>query len=92
MAATTSSGAQPEIDIVGADRAPVATTVFYTGSIKWSAGSWHARLSMLVRLQIRIVTGAVLHPLGGYLLHCGLTTLPLRVEVAQATRPSSRRG
>jgi cystathionine beta-lyase/cystathionine gamma-synthase len=27
----------------------------------------------------------VLHPLGGYLLHCGLSTLPLRVEAAQRT-------
>ncbi|WP_199440112.1 trans-sulfuration enzyme family protein [Umezawaea beigongshangensis] len=33
--------------------------------------------------QVRIVTGAVLHPLGGYLLHRGLATLPLRVEAAQ---------
>jgi methionine-gamma-lyase len=33
--------------------------------------------------QIRIVTGAVLHPLGGYLMHRGLATLPLRVEAAQ---------
>ncbi|XVV06813.1 trans-sulfuration enzyme family protein [Actinosynnema sp. CA-248983] len=35
--------------------------------------------------QVRIVTGAVLHPLGGYLLHRGLATLPLRVEAAQAS-------
>ncbi|MEV0677643.1 aminotransferase class I/II-fold pyridoxal phosphate-dependent enzyme [Actinosynnema sp. NPDC050436] len=35
--------------------------------------------------QVRIVTGAVLHPLGGYLLHRGLATLPLRVEAAQRT-------
>lgn len=33
--------------------------------------------------QLRILTGAVLHPLGGYLLHRGLATLPLRVEAAQ---------
>ncbi|WP_367128945.1 PLP-dependent aspartate aminotransferase family protein [Saccharothrix sp. HUAS TT1] len=33
--------------------------------------------------QIRIVTGAVLHPLGGYLMHRGLATLPLRVEAMQ---------
>ena len=33
--------------------------------------------------QVRIVTGAVLHPLGGYLMHRGLATLPLRVEAAQ---------
>jgi cystathionine beta-lyase/cystathionine gamma-synthase len=35
--------------------------------------------------QIRILTGGVLHPLGGYLLHRGLSTLPLRVEAAQRT-------
>lgn len=35
--------------------------------------------------QVRILTGAILHPLGGYLMHRGLTTLPLRVEAAQRT-------
>ena len=35
--------------------------------------------------QVRVATGALLHPLAGYLLHRGLTTLPLRVERAQAT-------
>lgn len=35
--------------------------------------------------QVRVATGALLHPLGGYLLHRGLQTLPLRVERAQAT-------
>lgn len=35
--------------------------------------------------QVRILTGAILHPLGGYLLHRGLATLPLRVEAAQRT-------
>ncbi|QFZ21885.1 trans-sulfuration enzyme family protein [Saccharothrix syringae] len=35
--------------------------------------------------QVRALTGAVLHPLGGYLLHRGLATLPLRVEAAQRT-------
>lgn len=34
---------------------------------------------------IRAVTGGLLHPLAGYLLHRGLATLPLRVERAQAT-------
>lgn len=33
--------------------------------------------------QLRILTGAVLHPLGGYLMHRGLATLPLRVEASQ---------
>jgi len=33
--------------------------------------------------QVRILTGALLHPLAAYLLHRGLPTLPLRVERAQ---------
>ncbi|WP_410810865.1 trans-sulfuration enzyme family protein [Micromonospora sp. 067-2] len=40
---------------------------------------WGARLR-----QVRAVTGAILHPLGGYLLHRGLQTLPLRVRAQQA--------
>ncbi|MEV4121011.1 PLP-dependent transferase [Micromonospora sp. NPDC049645] len=42
--------------------------------------AWAARLR-----QVRAVTGAILHPLGGYLLHRGLQTLPLRVRAQQAT-------
>jgi methionine-gamma-lyase len=34
--------------------------------------------------QVRVATGALLHPLAGYLLHRGLQTLPLRVRAAQA--------
>lgn len=34
--------------------------------------------------KIRVITGSVLHPLGAYLLHRGLPTLPLRVRAAQA--------
>jgi methionine-gamma-lyase len=34
--------------------------------------------------KIRVLTGNVLHPLAGYLLHRGLPTLPLRVRHAQA--------
>lgn len=33
--------------------------------------------------QVRIVTGAILHPLAAYLLHRGLPTLALRVRAAQ---------
>lgn len=33
--------------------------------------------------QIRVITGALLHPLGAYLLHRGLSTLSLRVKAAQ---------
>ena len=35
--------------------------------------------------QVRVATGAILHPLAGYLLLRGLPTLPLRVERAQQT-------
>ncbi len=35
--------------------------------------------------RVRIVTGALLHPLAAYLLHRGLPTLPLRVRAAQET-------
>ena len=40
--------------------------------------TWAARLR-----KVRIVTGALLHPLGAYLLHRGLPTLALRVRAAQ---------
>ncbi len=39
---------------------------------------WAARLR-----QVRAVTGALLHPLAGYLLHRGLQTLPVRVRAQQ---------
>jgi cystathionine beta-lyase/cystathionine gamma-synthase len=35
--------------------------------------------------QVRILTGAVLHPIAAYLLHRSLPTLPLRVRAAQRT-------
>lgn len=44
-----------------------------------TSGSWATRLR-----QIRVITGALLHPLAGYLLHRGLQTLPVRVRAAQA--------
>ncbi|MEV6811741.1 PLP-dependent transferase [Micromonospora sp. NPDC051296] len=34
--------------------------------------------------QVRALTGAILHPLGAYLLHRGLQTLPVRVRAQQA--------
>ncbi|MGK5741813.1 trans-sulfuration enzyme family protein [Micromonospora sp. URMC 103] len=40
---------------------------------------WAARLR-----QVRAVTGGILHPLGAYLLHRGLQTLPVRVRAQQA--------
>ena len=42
--------------------------------------AWAARLR-----GVRILTGAVLHPLAAYLLHRGLPTLPLRVRRMQET-------
>ncbi len=42
--------------------------------------AWARRLR-----QVRVATGALLHPLAAYLLHRGLPTLALRVERAQAT-------
>ncbi|MGI8578008.1 MAG: trans-sulfuration enzyme family protein [Nocardioidaceae bacterium] len=39
---------------------------------------WAARLR-----QVRAMTGGILHPLAGYLLHRGLQTLPLRVRAQQ---------
>lgn len=35
--------------------------------------------------QVRAVTGGILHPMGAYLLHRGLATLPMRVHRAQET-------
>lgn len=40
------------------------------------------RWARLLR-QMRMVTGGILHPLAGYLLHRGLQTLPLRVRAQQ---------
>jgi methionine-gamma-lyase len=34
--------------------------------------------------QVRVITGALLHPLAGYFLHRGLQTLPIRVRAQQA--------
>ncbi|MCL4820043.1 MAG: PLP-dependent transferase [Vicinamibacteria bacterium] len=42
--------------------------------------AWAERLR-----KVRVLTGAVLHPLAAYLLHRGLPTLPLRVRAMQAT-------
>ncbi|MBD8869908.1 trans-sulfuration enzyme family protein [Nocardioides donggukensis] len=35
--------------------------------------------------RVRAVTGGLLHPMGAYLLHRGLTTLPIRVRAQQAS-------
>lgn len=44
------------------------------------ASGWTARVR-----QVRAVTGGLLHPLGAYLLHRGLQTLPLRVQAQSAS-------
>ena len=41
---------------------------------------WAARLR-----RVRAITGGLLHPLGAYLLHRGLQTLPVRVRAQQET-------
>lgn len=48
------------------------------GGIVAADSDWCASLR-----QVRIATGAILHPLAGYLFHRGLQTLPLRVKHAQ---------
>ena len=47
------------------------------GGVVAATAEWAPRLR-----DIRIQTGALLHPLAGYLLHRGLQTLPLRVKRA----------
>lgn len=49
------------------------------GGVVACDAAWAAALR-----QVRIATGGLLHPLGAYLLHRGLATLPMRVRAAQA--------
>jgi methionine-gamma-lyase len=48
------------------------------GGVIATSERWAHRLR-----QVRMVTGSILHPLAGYLLHRGLQTLPLRVRAQQ---------
>ena len=50
------------------------------GGIVAGDEEWMERLR-----RVRALTGALLHPMGAYLLHRGLRTLPLRVRAQQAT-------
>lgn len=50
------------------------------GGIIATNSAWATRLR-----QIRAITGALLHPMGAYLLHRGLRTLAVRMRAAQAT-------
>ena len=49
------------------------------GGVIACSEDWAGRLR-----QVRMITGGLLHPLGGYLLHRGLQTLPIRVREQQA--------
>lgn len=48
------------------------------GGVVACDSAWAAALR-----RVRAVTGALMHPLGAYLLHRGLSTLPLRVRAQQ---------
>ncbi|GLZ36382.1 PLP-dependent aspartate aminotransferase family protein [Actinokineospora sp. NBRC 105648] len=50
------------------------------GGVVATTADWAARLR-----RVRAVTGGLMHPLAGYLLHRGLQTLPVRVHAQQAT-------
>ncbi len=50
------------------------------GGVVAADAAWVERLR-----QVRALTGGLLHPMGAYLLHRGLRTLPLRVRAQQAT-------
>jgi methionine-gamma-lyase len=50
------------------------------GGVVAGNAAWAAALR-----RVRAVTGALMHPLAGYLLHRGLTTLPVRVRAQQAS-------
>ena len=77
----------------GADLVLHSATKFLGGHGDVVAGviacgnEWAARLR-----PVRAITGALLHPLGAYMLHRGLQTLPLRVNAAQqgATKLAER--
>lgn len=49
------------------------------GGVVATSEAWAEKLR-----QVRALTGSILHPLAGYLLHRGLPTLALRVKAAQA--------
>ncbi|WP_232376842.1 trans-sulfuration enzyme family protein [Amycolatopsis aidingensis] len=70
----------------GADLVLHSATKFLGGHGDVLGGIIACREDFARRLrQTRFVTGATLHPLAGYLLLRGLSTLPVRVEAASAT-------
>jgi cystathionine beta-lyase/cystathionine gamma-synthase len=50
------------------------------GGVVATSEAWARRLR-----QVRMITGGLLHPMAGYLLHRGLQTLPTRVRAQQAS-------
>ena len=70
---------------LGADFAIHSATKFLgghgdaTGGVVATSEHWARKLR-----QTRMITGGILHPLAGYLLHRGLQTLPIRVRAQQA--------
>lgn len=71
---------------LGADFAIHSATKFLGGHGDAMGGVVATREAWAKRLrQTRMITGALLHPLAGYLLHRGLQTLPLRVRAQQAS-------
>ncbi|MEV1290144.1 PLP-dependent aspartate aminotransferase family protein [Micromonospora sp. NPDC049679] len=50
------------------------------GGVVAGSAAWAGALR-----RVRAVTGALMHPLAGYLLHRGLATLPLRVRAQQSS-------
>jgi len=69
---------------LGADFALHSATKFLgghgdvMGGVVATSESWARRLR-----QVRMITGGLLHPMAGYLLHRGLQTLPVRVRSQQ---------
>ena len=78
-------GTAPRSCCTAPPRASAATATSSPASSP-ATTEWAARLR-----QVRAVTGAILHPLGAYLLHRGLQTLPLRVRAQQAGAREARR-
>lgn len=70
--------------VLGADLVIHSATKFLgghgdvMGGVVATSEAWARRLR-----QVRMITGGILHPLAGYLLHRGLQTLPTRVRAQQ---------
>ena len=71
---------------LGADLVIHSATKFLGGhgDVMGGVVATSERWARLLR-QVRMITGGILHPLAGYLLHRGLQTLPVRVRAQQAS-------